>query len=362
MDFKPLQIGDLQIQYPIIQGGMGVGISRSHLAGAVSANGGLGIISTAQIGYDEPDFERHQEETNLRAIGKHVREAKKISGGKPVGVNIMVATKDYPAYVKAAVDAGVDVIISGAGLPIKLPEYVGDSGCKIAPIVSSEKAAVLMLRNWEKKYQRTADFIVIEGPKAGGHLGFKADSVEKITQEEYDVEIGKIIAVVKSYEEKFGQKIPVIVAGGIFDHDDICHAISLGADGVQIASRFVATEECDADEKYKEAYIQAKKEDVEIVMSPVGMPGRALRNAFVKLIEKKAQPVSKCYHCLEKCNPAKVPYCITKALINAVRGDIEHGLIFVGDNVGRITQMTNVHDLMMELVQGKSGNTNIRHA
>lgn len=353
MKLEPLQIGELKIKYPIIQGGMGVGISRSHLAGAVSANGGLGIISTAQIGYDEPDFDKDQEAVNLRAIGKHVREAKKIAHGNPVGVNIMVATKDYPAYVKASVDAGVDVVISGAGLPIKLPEYVGNSGCKIAPIVSSEKAAALMLRNWAKKYQRTADFIVIEGPKAGGHLGFQANNVEKITPQEYDIEIQKIIAVVRTYEEKFGQKIPVIVAGGVFDHEDICHAISLGADGVQIASRFVATEECDADERYKQAYIRAKKEDIEIVMSPVGMPGRALRNAFVKLIEKKPLPVSKCYNCLEKCNPAKVPYCITKALINAVRGDIEHGLIFVGDNVGRITKMTNVHDLMMELVQGK---------
>ena len=199
MNLKPLQIGELRIQYPIIQGGMGVGISRSHLAGAVSANGGLGIISTAQIGYDEPDFEKDQEAANLKAVGKHVRVAKEISQGKPVGVNIMVATKDYPAYVRAAVEAGVDAIISGAGLPVKLPEYVGDSGCKIAPIVSSEKAARLMLRGWEKKYQRTADFIVIEGPKAGGHLGFSADNVEKITSEEYDGEIGKIISTVREY-------------------------------------------------------------------------------------------------------------------------------------------------------------------
>lgn len=353
MTLQPLQIGDLTIQYPIIQGGMGVGISRSHLAGAVSANGGLGIISTAQIGYDEPDFEKNQEEANLKAIYKHIAKAKEISEGKPVGVNIMVATKDYPSYVKAAVKAGADVIISGAGLPMRLPEYVMGSNCKIAPIVSSEKAAQIMLRNWEKKFERTADFIVIEGPKAGGHLGFQAEQVNKITDMDYEAEIKKIVAVVKTYEEKFHQKIPVIVAGGIFDHEDICHALSIGADGVQIASRFVATEECDADDKYKQAYIDATKEDVEIVMSPVGMPGRALKNTFVQMIEKKRLPVSKCFNCLEKCNPAKVPYCITKALINAVRGDIEHGLIFVGANVGRITKMTNVHDLMKELVEDK---------
>jgi NAD(P)H-dependent flavin oxidoreductase YrpB (nitropropane dioxygenase family) len=349
MKLEPLQIGDLTIEYPIIQGGMGVGISRSSLAGAVSANGGLGIISTAQIGYDEEGFERNQEQTNLQAIHKHIAKAKEIAEGKPVGVNIMVATKDYPAYVKASVEAGADVIISGAGLPVHLPEYVEGSNCKIAPIVSSEKAARLMLRNWEKKYQRTADFIVIEGPQAGGHLGFKVEQLSHITMAEYEEEIKRIIAVVREYEERFGQKIPVIVAGGVFSHEDICHAVSLGADGVQIASRFVATQECDADERYKQAYIDAKAEDIEIVMSPVGMPGRALKNAFVKRIQKKALPVSRCFNCLEKCNPAKVPYCITKALINAVRGDIENGLIFVGANVGKITRMTNVHDLMAEL-------------
>lgn len=349
MNLEPLQIGNLTIQYPIIQGGMGVGISRSHLAGAVSANGGLGIISTAQIGYDEEDFEQNQEQANLHAIHRHIAKAKEIAGNKPVGVNIMVATKDYPAYVKASVKAGADVIISGAGLPVHLPEYVEGSDCKIAPIVSSEKAAQLMLRNWEKKYGRTADFIVIEGPKAGGHLGFKEEQLSHISDAEYEKEILKIIAVVREYEQHFGQKIPVILAGGIFDHQDICHALSLGADGVQIASRFVATEECDADERYKQAYIHARPEDIEIVKSPVGMPGRALKNAFVSMVEKKPLPVSRCFNCLEKCNPAKVPYCITRALINAVKGDLEHGLIFVGANVGKIKKIVSVRELMAEL-------------
>lgn len=350
MELEPLQIGDLTIKYPIIQGGMGVGISRSRLAGAVSANGGLGIISTAQIGYDEPDFDKDQNQANLNAIRKHVKKAKEISGGKPVGVNIMVALKNYDAHVKASVEAGADVIISGAGLPMHLPEYVRGSNCKIAPIVSSEKAAQIILRNWEKKFNVTADFIVVEGPKAGGHLGFKKEQLGEISDSEYDIEIKKIIETVKGFEEKFDKKIPVIVAGGVFDNKDICHAISLGASGVQIASRFVATNECDADERYKQAYINAKKEDVEIVMSPVGMPGRALKNAFVSLIEKKPLPVTRCFNCLEKCNPAKVPYCITKALTNAVRGDIENGLIFVGANVGRIKKIVSVHELMEELV------------
>ncbi len=349
MILEPLQIGDLTIKYPVIQGGMGVGISRSRLAGAVSANGGLGIISTAQIGYDIPGFDKDENKANLEAIQYHIKKAKEISGGKPVGVNIMVALKNYDAHVKASVEAGADVVISGAGLPVHLPEYVEGSGCKIAPIVSSEKAAQIILRNWAKKFNRTADFIVIEGPKAGGHLGFKKEQIGQITDEEYNLEIKKIINTVKEYEEKYSQKIPVIIAGGVFTHSDICHAISLGAQGVQIASRFVATDECDADEKYKQAYINASDSDIEIVMSPVGMPGRAIRNKFVEFIKNNRIPISKCFNCLEKCNPAKVPYCITKALIDAVRGDVDNGLVFAGANVGRINKIVPVHELMEEL-------------
>lgn len=353
MELKPLQIGELTIKYPIIQGGMGVGISRSSLAGAVSKNGGLGIISTAQIGYDEKDFQKNELEANLRAIHTHMKKAKEIAGNKPVGVNIMVATKEYKQYVKAAVEAGADVIISGAGLPVKLPEYVEGSHCKIAPIVSSEKAAKLMLKNWKKRYDRVVDFIVVEGPKAGGHLGFSFETVSQITNEEFEEEIKKIIKTVQCFEKEYNAVIPVIVAGGIFDYQDICHMVSLGASGVQIASRFVATAECDASMEYKKAYIGAKKEDIRIVHSPVGMPGRALNNEFVKRVESESEPVTRCFHCLEKCNPAKVPYCITKALINAVEGNVEEGLIFVGENVDRINEIMTVHDLLEELMGHK---------
>jgi len=349
MVLNPLQIGNLTIKYPVIQGGMGVGISRSRLAGAVSASGGLGIISTAQIGYDEPGFEKDQNQANLSAICRHIKKAKEISGGRPVGVNIMVALKNYDAHVKASVEAGADVIISGAGIPVHLPAYAGGTGCKIAPVVSSEKAAQIILRNWDKKFNHTADFIVVEGPEAGGHLGFKKEQLGQITREKYDIEIKKIIETVKSFEDKFSQKIPVIVAGGIFDHNDICHALSLGASGVQIASRFVATDECDADNKYKQAYIDATEKDIEIIMSPVGMPGRAIRNKFIETIQKRPVPASRCFNCLKKCNPANVPYCITKALIDAVRGDTDNGLIFAGANVWRINKIVPVRELMAEL-------------
>ena len=351
---KKLRIGDMVADLPIIQGGMGVGVSRSSLAGAVAAEGGVGIISTAQIGYDEEGFEKDQAGCNLKAIRKHILKAREIAGGKGmIGVNIMVALKHYKEHVKAAVAAGADVIISGAGLPMELPELVPKTcRTKIAPIVSSRRAANLILKMWAHRYKRTADFIVVEGPEAGGHLGFSRDQLAHREELDFEQEIRDIIACKKEYEEKFGQEIPVIVAGGIFDRKDIDRAIELGADGVQIASRFVATRECDADERYKQAYVNAKEEDVQIIQSPVGMPGRAIRNHFMEIVENGRIPVKKCYNCLEKCNPAQVPYCITKALIDAVKGDVENGLMFCGANVGRIDKITTVHELMRELAKG----------
>ena len=347
---KPLKIGELVAEKPIIQGGMGVGVSRSSLAGAVAAEGGIGIISTAQIGYDEEGFEKDQAGCNRIEIKKHIKRAKEIAGGKGlVGVNIMVALKHYKEHVQEAVKAGADVIISGAGLPMDLPKLVGENVTKIAPIVSSKRAAQLILKMWAHRYNRTADFIVVEGPKAGGHLGFSKEQLQDIDKLDYDQEIRDIIECKKDYEEKFQRKIPVIVAGGIFDRKDIEHVMKLGADGVQIASRFVATEECDASDAYKQAYIQAEKKNIQIIQSPVGMPGRALRNEFIKGLETARKPITKCYNCLEKCDPRTVPYCITKALIEAVQGNVENGLIFCGENVDRIHEMTTVHDLMNEL-------------
>ena len=347
---KALKIGELTARIPVIQGGMGVGISLSGLAGSVAACGGVGVISTAQIGYRDPEFEKDPIKTNLRVIGEEIQKAREIAKGGILGVNIMVATKQYAEYVKAAVKAGIDLIISGAGLPMELPKLVAGSKTKIAPIVSTVKAARVICRFWDHHYQRMPDLVVIEGPKAGGHLGFSREQLDEIDTMDYDEEIRQIIACKEEYEKRYGKKIPVIVAGGIFDRADIDHALELGADGVQIASRFVATEECDASEAYKQAYINAKEEDVQIIQSPVGMPGRAIRNALIERVEKEKEPIKKCYNCLAKCNPGKVPYCITKALIDAVKGDVENGLVFCGSNVGRINQMMSVHELMQELV------------
>ena len=347
-----LKIGQWEVPVPIIQGGMGVGVSLSGLAGAVAREGGIGVISTAQIGYAEEGFEKDQAACNLRAIRKHIARAKEIAGGNGlVGVNVMVALKHYEEHVRAAAAAGADVIISGAGLPSDLPALIDDPDrTKIAPIVSSARAAQLILKMWDHHYHRTADFLVVEGPLAGGHLGFTREQLEHLDDVNFDGELSKILVCREFYEEKYGVSIPVIAAGGIFDRTDINHVLDLGVDGVQIASRFVATEECDASPAYKQAYIQAKEEDIAIIQSPVGMPGRALRNAFIRRVEETKDPIRKCYNCLKKCNPAEVPYCITKALIDAVQGDVENGLVFCGANTGRIREMTTVHDLIKELI------------
>lgn len=342
-------IGDLTAKIPVIQGGMGVGISLSRLAGSVAACGGVGVISTAQIGWREPDFREHPFEANYRAIGKEIQKAREIAEGGIIGVNIMVATQRYEEYVKTAVKAGVDLIISGAGLPIYLPKYVEGTKTKIAPIVSSLKSLNVICRMWERKYKKAPDLVVIEGPKAGGHLGFSREELDTFTDESYDGVIRSIIEKVKEYGEKFSKKIPVVVAGGIYDRADMDHALSLGADGVQMGTRFVTTEECDAAPEYKQAYIRAEKEDICIVQSPVGMPGRAIKNAFMDRVKTEKCRIEHCYHCIVTCRPAEIPYCITQALVNAAEGRVEDALLFCGSNACRSHKIEKVEDIMKEL-------------
>lgn len=357
---KPLKIGDLVARRPVIQGGMGVGISLSSLAGAVAKAGGIGIISTAQIGFREPDFGEDAQKANLRAIGKELMKAREIAPLGIIGFNIMVATRNYGEYVKAAVKAGADIIISGAGLPVTLPEYVKGTKTKIAPIVSSVKAAMVICKMWDRKYQTAPDAVVVEGPLAGGHLGFSPEQLHELgadtddvpdtyKQGEYDNEVKGIIALVKKYAAKYGRDIPVITAGGIYDHKDVMHQMELGADGVQVATRFVTTEECDAPMAYKQAYIDAKKEDIVITKSPVGMPGRAIKNKFLSHVGKEKPVIGKCYKCLENCDRAHIPYCITTALVNAARGNEDEALLFCGSNAYRASKIETVETVMRDL-------------
>lgn len=346
---KPLKIGDLTARVPVIQGGMGVGVSLSSLAGAVAAEGGVGVISTAQIGYREPDFDTDPIGANLRAIGKEIKKARDIAKGGVLGVNIMVATRKYEEYVKAAVAAGIDLIISGAGLPMELPKLVGAAKTKLAPIVSSVKSAQVIMRYWWKKYSRLPDLIVIEGPLAGGHLGFHKEQLDDIEGLHYDEEVKAIIEKVNETAKEHETSIPVVMAGGIYTRDDMEHYLEMGASGVQMATRFVTTYECDADPAYKQSYIDAKKEDIVIVQSPVGMPGRAILNPFMKRAKEGQIPHEKCHLCISACKGADTPYCITDALVNAVKGKVDDALLFCGANAYRATHLEHVGEILREM-------------
>lgn len=361
---RELKIGNLIAKIPVVQGGMGVGISLSKLAGAVAKAGGIGIISTAQIGFKKDSYDKDPHGSNIEAIGEYISEAKELAEGGIVGVNIMVATTGYEEYVKAAVAAGADIVVSGAGLPLNLPELVENSDTKIAPIVSSKKAAMVIIKQWQRHYNRFPDMIVIEGPFAGGHLGFSKEDIDSYIEEtkfyedgnsvnrtisaNYDAEIKQILDYIDEVCKENNVHIPVVVGGGVFDRSDADHYMGLGADGVQIATRFVATHECDADEKYKLAYINASKEDVVIVKSPVGMPGRAIRNAFLERVKSGERIMGKCRQCVKTCNPATTPYCISQALINAAIGKVDEGLIFCGGNVEKIKNIVSVASIMAE--------------
>lgn len=345
-----IKVGNKQSKYPIIQGGMGVGVSLHKLAGAVSKEGGIGVISTADIGYQEEDFNTNPMKANLRAIGKEIKMARKIAGeDKILGVNIMVALNHYKEIVKECVKNKIDLIISGAGIPKELPEYVKGSHTKIAPIVSSLRCCKLIVKHWIKKYNYVPDMIVIEGPEAGGHLGFKREELEENQKPKLEEITKEIVDYIKEVEKENNKEIPVIAAGGIWDHKDIQKFLEIGASGVQMATRFVSTYECDASEEFKKAYIHAKQEDIKIINSPVGMPGRAIYNPFIKQNEKEKCKIEKCYGCIRTCNIQNTPYCITKALINAVKGNMEKALIFCGSNVDKVKELVSVRQLMQEL-------------
>lgn len=350
MKYKPLKIGDLTAKIPFVQGGMGVGISLSGLAGAVANEGGVGIISTAQIGFREAQWDENPIETNLKALAKEFKKAREIAPKGILGFNIMVATKRYEDYVKAAVRAGADIIVSGAGLAVDLPKYVEGFKTKIAPIVSSVKAAMLIYKLWIRRYNKVPDMFVIEGPKAGGHLGFTPEEAQNLSREEYDGEIKKIISAIKDCAKENECEIPVVVAGGIYSAEDVRHVmVDLNADGVQISTRLVTTKECDAPQVYKNAYVMAGKDNIIITKSPVGMPGRAIANQFLAKQGTQKRDIKKCHQCLAKCNPTQIPYCITDALVNAAKGDLDNALIFCGSEVWQSDCINTVHEVVEDL-------------
>lgn len=348
---KELKIGDLTAKLPIIQGGMGIGISLSGLASAVANEGGIGVIATAGIGMSEPDFYPNFLEANIRALKKEIRKARGLTKGI-LGVNIMVALSNFADMVRTAIEEGVDIIFSGAGLPLNLPQFLKDGKkTKLVPIVSSGRAASIICKKWLQRYNYLPDAIVVEGPLAGGHIGFK---LEQITNPEYSLEklLLDVIKEVKLFKERYMKSIPVIAAGGIYTGEDIYKFLQLGASAVQMATRFVATYECDASIQFKQAYIDCKKEDIAIVKSPVGMLGRAIRNKFIDDVNKEKNKLTKCpYRCITTCDYENSPYCIARALVNAKKGNLNHGFAFAGKNAYRTEEIVSVKQLIGSLLE-----------
>ncbi len=348
-----MDINGKELAHGIIQGGMGVGVSLSELAGAVAREGCMGVISSVNIGFKEPDFLTNPFEANIRALKKHIQRAKELSQGNGlIGVNIMVAVSHYEETVKAAVAAGADAIISGAGLPLNLAELVKGSKTLFAPIVSSKRAALLLCKSFIKKAGLLPDFIVIEGHKAGGHLGFSANDLEEQTCQPNLQILREVKEVIAPFEDEFKKKIRVFLGGGIFDKNDVKEAIDAGADGVQIGTRFIATKECDADNVFKQVIVDAKAEDIRIIKSPVGMPARAIYTPLLENLEKgKTFFAKKCNSCLTACPKGEnIPYCISRALIAAVEGNREEGLFFCGENASRVNEIMTVKELVNELI------------
>lgn len=352
MNMPELKIGHLISRLPIVQGGMGVGISMSGLASAVANAGGIGVIAGAMAGITEKDVSTNGLAANCRALSREIRKARQKTQGI-IGVNIMVALTHFADLVKTAIAEKVDIIFAGAGLPLDLPGFLKNGDCtRLAPIVSSARAAALICKRWFQRYGYLPDAVVVEGPKAGGHLGFKAEQIDDPT---YCLEnlIAAVVAEMGRVEREHGVRIPIIAAGGVYDGNDIRRFIELGASGVQMGTRFVATFECDADPAFKQSYVDSRQEDLMVINSPVGLPGRALKNQFLMDVAAGMRHPFRCpYHCIKSCDPEKSPYCIGLALASARRGKLKNGFAFAGANAFRVDKIVSVVELMSSLEAG----------
>jgi nitronate monooxygenase len=352
MVMNSLNIGGIIIPIPVVQGGMGVGISLSGLAVAVANAGGVGVISAAGLGMVHKNRALNYAEANIAGLRYEIQQAKLQTTGA-IGVNIMVAMTNFADLIRTAIEEKVDIIFSGAGLPLDLPSFLKPgSHTKLVPIVSSARAAKLICSKWKSLMNYLPDAIVVEGPKAGGHLGFKEGQMD---DESHTLEtlVPEVVAEVKVFEEESGKEIPVIAAGGIYSGEDAYKIMKLGAKGVQLGTRFVTTLECDASEAFKQAYIDAQEGDIEIIHSPVGMPGRAIVNEFLEKVANGLKQPLKCpFHCIKTCDIANSPYCIIQALYNAYRGNMSKGFAFAGVNAYRATAINTVKEVMEDLKEG----------
>ncbi|OFY67123.1 MAG: 2-nitropropane dioxygenase [Bacteroidetes bacterium RBG_19FT_COMBO_42_7] len=348
---KSLKIGNLAIAVPVIQGGMGVGISLSGLASAVANEGGVGVISSAGLGLLYKDSSENFLTASIYGLKEEIRKAREKTLGI-IGVNVMVAMTNFADMIKTSIAEKVDIIIAGAGLPLDLPSFLKkESLTKLIPIVSSARAARIICEKWKSNYNYLPDAVIVEGPKAGGHLGFRE---EQIGDDNYALEklVPEIVDELKTFEEKYSQSIPLIAAGGIYTGKDINNIMELGASGVQMGTRFVTTYECDAPQAFKQAYIDADEKDIEIIKSPVGMPGRAILSDFIRKVKEGKKQPKKCpFKCIKTCDITKSPYCIIIALINALKGNFENGFAFAGSNAFKATKISSVKEIFQTLIK-----------
>lgn len=348
---KSFNIGDLKISVPIIQGGMGIGVSLSRLASAVANMGGIGTISSVGIGFIDRNPKLSLRNNHIEALRDEIRKARELSSGV-LGVNIMTVLTNFSDLVKTSIDEGIDVIFSGAGLPLDLPKYLSPgSGTKLVPIVSSARAASIITQKWKQNYDYLPDAFVIEGPEAGGHLGFKPNEIDQL-KNSLDNIVSQVSEVVQDIKEKYNKAIPLIAAGGIHTGKDILDIMKKGASAVQLGTRFVATEECDASPEFKNALISAGEEDVEIIKSPVGLPGRTISNKFLKEADEGRRRPSFCkYNCIRTCDPKTTSFCIAEALLQAYKGNLTDGFAFSGSNAGLVNKMSTVKSVFNELIR-----------
>ncbi len=361
-----INIGGLEIN--IIQGGMGVGISGANLASAVAEEGGMGTIASVGLGLLKGHFEdginsarkkgrfrglSEEDRRKLRdkiyaqansvALAEEIRAARKKTEGV-LAVNILHALTDYSSLVETSVRENIDAIVVGAGLPKDLPKYLkGRKDIKLIPIISSARGVSIIIKAWER-YLHPPDLIVVEGPKAGGHLGYSREQLQ-----DTDFVKNGLERILPEIISQVGRDIPIIAAGGIYTGRDIKRIINQGASGVQMATRFVTTQECDANYRFKQTYLDSREEDITIIDSPVGMPGRVIRNDYVDRIEGKRVPFGCASHCLKSCDREVSNYCIAENLINAQRGNMEKGFAFAGTNAHLATEILSVKDVFKQI-------------
>lgn len=347
---KSFNIGDLKIPVPIIQGGMGIGISLSGLASAVANMGGIGVISSVGIGFLGKNQKTNLKISHIEALKREIQKAREQTNGV-LGVNIMTVLTNFSDMVKTSIEEGIDVIFSGAGLPLDLPKYLTkQSRTKLVPIVSSARAASIITNKWMQNYNYLPDAFVVEGPKAGGHLGFKP---EEIHDSKYNLEnlVSEVKEVTTGIMKKYKKAIPVIAAGGIYTGRDIFQIMKNGASAVQLGTRFIATEECDASPEFKQAFTSASSKDIKIIKSPVGLPGRTIFNQFLlQAHEGNRRPLNCKYNCIKTCDPKSTLYCISSALLEAYRGNLKDGFAFSGSNAGKVQNISTVKRVFNELI------------